>query len=99
MRLEESGLVNDLNKTYGYPTVVLFGSYVRGEAVEGSDVDIAVISESKASARTDKFEGYLKRSVQLFVFSKLELVKLKKLNPSLYSGVINGIVISGQLDV
>ena len=71
----------------------------RGEAVEGSDVDIAVISESKASARTDKFEGYLKRSVQLFVFSKLELVKLKKLNPSLYSGVINGIVISGQLDV
>ncbi|KHO48118.1 MAG: seg [archaeon GW2011_AR5] len=99
LRLEDSGLLEFLDKFYGYPAVLLFGSRATGEAVEGSDIDIAVITESKKDADISNFEKKFRQEIQLFRFSKEEFMKLRKENPSIYDGLRNGIVISGRLDV
>ncbi len=37
----------DLQDTYGISTIGIFGSYVRGEQVEGSDIDVLVELETR----------------------------------------------------
>ena len=98
-KIESSGLLEFLNRSYGYPAILLFGSYSTGEAVEGSDIDIAVVSESKKDVNIEDFEKKIGKEIQLFRFNKEEFGRLRKKNPSLYVGLRNGIVLSGRLDV
>ncbi len=99
MSLDESGFIDAINKHFGYPTIVLFGSYANGDAIEESDVDIAIISESKNEMNVKDFERIVKKQIQIFLLTKQELDKLKKSNPSTFNGIINGYVISGRLEV
>lgn len=99
MKIESCGLIESLNKAYGYPTVILFGSYSTGEAVEGSDIDIAVITESTKKFDLADYERHLKNEIQLFRFSKSEIKGMEKKNSSLFNGIINGYVISGRIGI
>ncbi len=99
MKLEDCGVVDHLNKFYGFPSIVLIGSYARGEAVEESDIDIIAVTESEKYAALSEFEEKLKKQIHLFVFSKAGLAKLRTANPSLYNGIINGRVLSGNMEV
>lgn len=99
MKLETCGLIEFLNKAYGYPTIILFGSYSRGEATEESDIDIAIITESDKEIDIGDYKNVLKREVHLFNFKNEEIKKMRKDNASLYDGLINGFVLSGRLDV
>ncbi len=99
MKIENAGIINYLDNFYGFPTIILIGSYARGEAVEDSDIDIAIVTESEKYAGLGEFEKQLKKPIHLFVFSKAGLEKLRKANPSLYNGIINGYMLTGHLDV
>src|SRR3989344_9137367 len=45
--IHESGLIENLRQELNNPSIVLFGSFVRGEDIEESDVDLYVETHSK----------------------------------------------------
>lgn len=74
-----------------YPKlVVVFGSYARGEDVEGSDIDILILSRTKKEIVLEKFEEKLKRKINLLVVDKLN-----KLDKPMLKKIYNGIVLYG----
>ncbi len=90
--LYESGLVDFLNKAYEQPeAIVLFGSYSKGEDTSKSDIDIAVVTNKSEQSSLDKFEKYLKRSVNLHE------VKMSRAEKDFINTLANGIVLSGYL--
>ena len=92
-KLKESGLIDELNKFYLKPTIVLFGSYSKGLDTETSDIDILVISEKRKLINLTKFEKKLKRKIQLFVVEDVKELK----NEHLINSVLNGITLQGMV--
>jgi len=96
--LYETGLIDFLIKEFNHPkTIVLFGSYSRGEDSSNSDIDLFIVSSLKKHPSLDKFEKKLNREIQLIVKSSEEVKKMK--NKELLNNVINGIILSGFLEV
>ena len=85
-----SGLFDYLLDNFGLDTIVLFGSYSRGEDSEKSDVDIAIFSNFK-KLDLAKFEKLLNRSINI------EFIDFKKAETSLKTSLINGIVLRGSI--
>ena len=93
-KIKESGLLDFLIEAYNYPeTIVLFGSYAKGEDTEKSDIDMAIITEKKLNLDLDNFEKRLKRKIHI-----LE-IKRKEIKPTLMNNIANGIVLYGYLKV
>ena len=72
-------------------SIVLFGSYARGEDTEESDIDIFVECKSKKIS-LEKFEKELNRKIQLHF--KQDFTKYPK---ELKNNIINGVTLSGFL--
>ncbi len=88
----ESGLVEKLIEYYHHPkAVILFGSFLRGEDISSSDVDIAVISSEKKKFKVEPFGEKIKRNIHLLVFD------YKEISNELYNNLINGFVLYGFL--
>ena len=96
-KIRESGLIEYLNDVFNYPTIILFGSIARGEDIEKSDIDLFIITENKKDIDMSKFEKKLKKNIQIFMANKKEF-KLGK-NKELFNNVINGIILSGFVEV
>jgi predicted nucleotidyltransferase len=94
LKIRESGLVNYLEKTYNHPeSIVVFGSFAKGEDREHSDIDIAVITSKSLSLRLEKFEKFLQKKITIHELRK------KKVTKEFLNSLANGIVLSGFLDV
>ena len=92
INLKESGLLSHIIKNLYPQTIVLYGSYLQGEDVEKSDIDLLIISKSKKILKTEKFEKTLQRKIHIIIESKLN-----KLPKELQSEIINGLVLYGYL--
>lgn len=93
-KIKDSGLLKALNKFYLKPTIVLFGSAAFGIDTETSDFDLLIISENtKKFIDIKKFEGKLKRKIQIFVVKDIKDLK----NEYLINNVLNGIIIQGKI--
>ena len=88
----ESGLIDFLGDKLAPKSVVVFGSYRRGEDVEDSDIDI-FIEGLKGDLNLGKFERRLKRKIQLH-FKK----DFTSYPEELKNNIINGIVLLGFLE-
>lgn len=98
--IDKSGLIKYLEKEFNHPeTIGLFGSFVKGENVEKSDIDIYVISPLKKEISLNKYEKKLKHKIQLFVFSREDIKKMQEKNKELLNSLINGVVLSGFLEI
>ncbi|RME55057.1 nucleotidyltransferase domain-containing protein [Candidatus Woesearchaeota archaeon] len=64
-RLYESGLADVLEKEFAGATIILFGSYSRGEDLKGSDIDIAVIGRKEKELDIEKYEKLLHRPIYI----------------------------------
>ncbi len=91
-RIYDSGIVEFLAKRYNPKSIVLFGSYSRGEDVGGSDIDIAVITDETHLAGIIIFEKKLKRKIHL------SLMQYRNIPEEMYNSLINGIILYGYLD-
>ena len=91
----DSGLIDFLIRDYSNPAIVLFGSYSKGEDIEGSDIDLYIQTSSKKQIKLENFEKLLKRKIQLFVHSSLKQIG----NHHLANNIINGITLNGFLEV
>jgi predicted nucleotidyltransferase len=98
-KIEDSGLVNFLIKTFNYPkTIILFGSYANGENIPNSDIDLFVLSPIKKEVSLAKLEEKLKCPINLIVKSFQEFEKMKGKNPELLNNIINGTILYGYLE-
>tara|TARA_Y100000310_G_scaffold151291_1_gene150864 strand:- start:3975 stop:4514 length:540 start_codon:yes stop_codon:yes gene_type:complete len=90
--LLESNLINFIEENLMPKSIVLFGSYARGEDIENSDIDLFVECK-KEMLNIEKFEKRLKRKVELH-FNE----KFTSYSKELKNNIINGIVLSGFLE-
>lgn len=93
IRLHESGLIKFLEDSFVPDSIVLFGSASRGEDVEHSDIDLFVIAKER-NVDLKKFELAIKRKINLHFEEKTSHIPKELLN-----NVINGIIVSGYLEV
>ncbi len=90
-RLYTSGIVDYLSSAYNNPRlIIMFGSYSRGEDIEGSDIDIAIITNKKLNIDFSEYEKILKRGVSIHE------IALEKISNEFRSNLANGIVMEGS---
>ncbi len=75
-------------------TIVLFGSYAKGEDIHTSDIDIAVIGRKNKKLSLDKFEKMLQRSIQVQFYDSWG-----KIQDNLRNNILNGIVLEGSVSL
>ncbi|MCF7866737.1 nucleotidyltransferase domain-containing protein [Candidatus Woesearchaeota archaeon] len=92
----ESNLIDFLEDKYAYPAIILFGSITKGDFNENSDIDLCIITDDKKEVSLKKFEKFLGREIQLFVFNRKEF---ENLNKELFNNIINGVKLSGFIEV
>lgn len=93
--LYSSGLINFLIEELSNPTIVLFGSYSRGEDIENSDIDLYIETPSKKKINFKKFEKGLQRRIQFFKYKNIHEVK----NEHMANNILNGVVLNGFIEV
>ncbi len=92
-KIYSSNLIKKLVKETAPDAIVLFGSYCRGEDVEGSDMDIFVQStERKLDLKN--YQKKLHREINISFMSNTN-----KLKGEFLQNIINGIVLYGYLEV
>jgi len=90
-----SGLIDFLKVEFSNPTIILFGSYSRGEDVEKSDIDLYIETPSKKEISSRQFENKLKREIQISRHKNIKEIK----NAHLANNIINGIMLNGYIEV
>src|SRR3989338_1143340 len=90
--LLESNLIELLEEKLMPKSIVLFGSYQRGEDTESSDIDLFVECKEKELNLND-FEKKLKRRIQLHFKERFSAYP-----EELKNNIINGFVLSGFLE-
>jgi predicted nucleotidyltransferase len=93
--LHESGLITYLMNELSYPSIILFGSYSRGEDTERSDIDLYLETPSKKKLCFKKFEKKLQREIQIFQHKNIHQIT----NNHLANNIINGITLNGFVEV
>lgn len=91
--IHDSGIVEHIVKQCSNPTIMLFGSYFRGEDIESSDIDLYIESQKKISL--EQYERKLDRKIQPFFYGNIQKVE----NKDLANNIINGIILNGFLEV
>ena len=97
-KIRESNLIENLEKNYDLPTIVLFGSYASAMDDKTSDIDICLISNVEKEFDTEKYTKTLNRKISLHRFNKGSWEITKKANPNLVNNICNGIILSGELE-
>jgi len=107
--LGDTNFIDFLNEHFKNPkSIVLFGSFIKGEDISGSDIDIAIEADDLKGYKTvhlteivDKnlrkevmrFEEAIGRKIQIHLFNR------KSVDLNLFNNIANGIVLSGFLEV
>jgi len=96
----QSGLVEYLTDYFQNPkSIILFGSFRKGEDLSDSDIDIAVESdevkdyENVHLRELENFEESINRKIQIHNFNR------RNIDMHLFNNIANGIVLSGFLEV
>ncbi len=86
----ESGLKDFLEQKFLGKTVVLFGSFSRGEDTFESDIDIAIIGQKEKEVDLKDFEKIFSKKINIQFYDSIE-----KIHKNLKENLFNGIVLSG----
>jgi predicted nucleotidyltransferase len=88
-----SGLIKFLEDKFPSSTIILFGSYSRGEDVYDSDIDLAIFRGKEKKINLNKFEKYLEREININFYNSW------KIDVNLKNNLLNGIVLSGSVEL
>ena len=92
--LYESGLPSFLAENLPGCTIIVFGSYSRGEDTINSDIDIAIIGSKEKDLETIKYSKLLERPISLNFYKDL-----KNVDKNLKENLCNGIVLQGAMSL
>ncbi|HLC20443.1 MAG TPA: nucleotidyltransferase domain-containing protein [Candidatus Nanoarchaeia archaeon] len=90
----ESGLTDFLEKEFAGGTIILFGSYSRGEDTTSSDIDIAVIGRKSKIIDVIHFEKMLQRKININFYDSF-----KNIHRHLKENLCNGILLIGGVEL
>lgn len=91
-KIYESGIIDYLTQEYENPkTIILFGSFSRGDDVETSDIDMAVITNMHKEPDLKFFEKKLGRKISIHELD------VRKISKEFYNNLVNGIVMEGAI--
>lgn len=91
--IEESKILEFLTDTFMPNSIILFGSYSRGEDIESSDIDI-FIESNKKEISLNKFEKYFNKKIELHINPNFSSYPKE-----LKNNIINGIILRGYIEV
>lgn len=92
MNLRMAGVVEEIKKINHFVAIVLYGSYLRGEDVEKSDIDLFLLSGSDKLPDFEDSEKLLGRELHVIVEKDLN-----NLSDELRNELMNGLVLDGYL--
>lgn len=93
-QIYESRLAGFLEKTFPGATIILFGSYSRGDDTRSSDIDLAVVGRKERMIELKEFEDLLERQINInFYYS------FKDIGQELKESLCNGIVLLGGIEL
>jgi predicted nucleotidyltransferase len=84
--IKSSGLIDELKEKYP-KSIIVFGSYDKGEDIETSDIDLFIDSKI-FKFNQEKFEKYLKR--------KIHVIFKEEASKSLYESINQGTILFGE---
>ena len=90
--LYDSGLNDVLEEKFPGDSILLFGSYSRGDDTIKSDIDIAVIGSKLKKIELEKYEKMLNREIRINFYGSF-----KDVNKELKENLLNGIVLVGGI--
>ncbi len=93
-QIHKSKIITHIKESLNNPSIILFGSYAKGEDIEDSDIDIYLETPSKKTINLEKFEKTLQRKIQIFKFKNLKQIS----NKHLANNIINGISLNNQIE-
>jgi len=93
-QIYESGLVDFLEKAYAGATIILFGSYSRGDDLLNSDIDIAIIGRKEKSIDLTNYEKHLERKININFYESFN-----KIHKNLKENLASGIVMVGGFEI
>ena len=89
-----SGIIKYLEKEFAGATIIMFGSFSFGEDTSSSDIDLAIIGRKDKLVKIEKYEKILNRKITLNFYNSL-----KKVHKNLRENVLNGIILSGGIEL
>jgi predicted nucleotidyltransferase len=89
-QIYESGLVDYLEKEFAGATIILFGSYSRGDDLINSDIDIVIIGRKEKKINLEDYEKRLERKINVNYYDSFD-----KIHTNLKENLANGIVLAG----
>lgn len=89
-----SGLFDYLESTLPGGTIILFGSFSRGEDTNASDIDIAIIERKSKRLELEKYEKILNRKINVNFYDSW-----KTIHKHLKNNILNGILLSGGVEL
>ena len=89
-----SGLSDFLEKELAGATIILFGSYSRGEDTRTSDIDIAVLERKNKFLKIEIYEKMLNRKININFYNSM-----KDINKHLKNNILNGILLHGSIEL
>lgn len=87
-----SGLSAYLERELAGSTIILFGSYARGEDIQTSDIDIAVIGRKDKMLALELYEKTLQREINVHFYTTWT-----DIHKHLKNNILNGIVLHGSV--
>ena len=94
-KIRKSYLIENLEKNFDFPVIILFGSYSKAKDYENSDLDLCLITKIRKNIDLKKYEKIINRETSLHFYENLKNAK----NKELINNICNGIVLSGELEV
>ena len=89
-----SGLADFLESELPGGTIMLFGSYSKGEDTNASDMDIAVIERKEKAIELEKYENSLNRKININFYNSW-----KDIHKHLRNNILNGILLHGSIEI
>tara|TARA_Y100000310_G_C20641692_1_gene794312 strand:- start:952 stop:1497 length:546 start_codon:yes stop_codon:yes gene_type:complete len=92
--LYESKIIEFLEEKFPGTTIILFGSYSKGEDTYNSDIDIAIIGTKEKEINTEKFDKILMKEIRVNFYKDW-----REINKNLKNNILNGITLSGWVEL
>jgi len=90
----KSGLVEFLEENFPGTTIILFGSFSKGEDTETSDIDIAIIGRKEKKVNLNEYEKIFEKEIFLHFY-----ISFSKIEKELKENLCNGIILIGGIEL
>ena len=93
-QLYQSGLIYHLSMLQKAKTIIIFGSFAKGDWYKDSDIDLFIYGIPEGMEK-HKYELKLKRHIEMHIFERKE--DINEVKTGLIMNVINGYLIKGKV--